>query len=206
MFIDVKIPWEPGKKLGYAINRAMETVEDWVLILDHDVFLSLNPYWYDICINAIEKVGDSAGWITCSTNAIGCPLQRANFSNAQMECLFSEKFDPANMLHHFNMAEAIYREHKGTIIDITEQSIRWKLSGLFILTRRSVYDHIKDTYGLPGDKFLGWDNYYSDRLHEAGYKIYLLKDLYVYHGYKRLWKNGAWGERVDIKTELEGNK
>jgi len=54
MFIDVRIPWEPGKKLGYAINRTMETVRGNVLILDHDVFLSLNPHWYQICENAIE--------------------------------------------------------------------------------------------------------------------------------------------------------
>jgi len=195
MFIDVKIPFEPGKKLGYAVNRAMETVEGWVLILDHDVFLSLNPFWYQICLNAIAAVGHNAGWITCSTNAIGCPLQKADFSLKKMEFLFNKKFDSSNMNDHFSLAQEIYREHQGKVINITEEARRHKLSGLFILTHKNVYDRVKNKFGMPDSKFIGWDNYYNDRILELDYQIYLMKDLYVYHGYKRLWKNESWGEK-----------
>ena len=195
MFIDVKIPWEPGKKLGYAINRSMDTVDGWVLILDHDVFLSLNPLWYKICQNAIEKVGNDAGWLTCSTNAIGCPLQKADFSHKQMEFLYSKRFDSSNMNDHFNIAQEIYRKHQGEVIDITESAKRHKLSGLFILTHKTVYDRVKSMFGFPDNKFLGWDNYYNDRLIDLGYRLYLMKDLYVYHGYKRLWKKEEWGKK-----------
>ena len=76
MYIDVRIPWEPGRRLGYACNRMMKTVEDWVLILDWDVLL-LNVNWYDMCLKAIEKVGHNAGLISFLTKRIGCPLQKA---------------------------------------------------------------------------------------------------------------------------------
>jgi len=202
IFIDVKIPFEPGKKLGYAINRAMNTVDGWVLILDHDVFLSLNPLWYQICQAAIEAVGYDAGWITCSTNAIGCPLQKADFSIKQMEFLFNKKFDSSNMNDHFALAQEIYREHQGEVINITAEARRHKLSGLFVLTHRNVYDRVKHMFGIPDNKFLGWDNYYNDRVIELGHQIYLMKDLYVYHGYKRLWKNGVWGEKMNEGTRV----
>lgn len=196
MFIDVRIPYEPGKRLGYAINRMMETVEGWCVILDHDVFLSLNPHWYEICQNAIKQVGEDAGWITCCTNKIGCPLQKADYSIEKSDYNYRKDYDSTSMDMHFALAEELYKNNKGKIKDITEIAKRWKLSGLFILTHRDVYDCIKNRHGFPDDKFLGWDNYYSDRLIEEEYKLYLMQDLYVYHGYKRLWKNSDWGKGI----------
>lgn len=194
MFIDTRIPFEPGKRLGLAINRAMETVEDWCLILDHDVFISLNPFWYQICQNAINEVGEDAGWITCCTNQIGCPLQKADYSIEKGDYNYRKDYDSKDMNMHFALAEELYKNNKGKIKDITEIAKRWKLSGFFILTRREVYDEAKEIFGFKDDKFIGWDNYYSDRLIELGYKLYLMQDLYVFHGYKRLWKNEEWGK------------
>jgi len=195
-FIDVKIPFEPGKRLGYAISRAMETVEDWVLILDHDVLVSLNPYWYQICQRAINEVGEDAGWITCVTNKIGCPLQKADYSIEGGDYRYNKDYDSRTMDMHFALAEELYKNNCGKIKDITEIAKRWKLSGFFILTRKKVYMDVKEKCGLPDDKFLGWDNYYNDRLLALGYKLYLMQDLYVYHGYKRLWKNTDWGKGI----------
>ena len=178
--IEVKIPYEPNKRLGHAIDTAMGQSDDWVLILDHDVFIGLNPYWYDICLDAINKVGHKAGWITCLTNQIGCPLQKLEYRSN-------------NINDHFELAESIYKKNKGKILDITERAKKWKLSGFFILTHVEAYNDIKNKFGIPGDKFIGWDNYYNDRLIEAGYTLHLMQDLYVFHGYRRLWKKEKWG-------------
>jgi len=97
---------------------------------------------------------------------------------------------------HFKAAEEIYKQNKGKIEDITEVSRRWKLSGFFILTNKEAYSKVKALSGFPDNKFLGWDNYFSDRLIEHGFKLYLMQDLYVYHGYKRLWKNEMWGKGI----------
>ena len=196
MHIDVRIPWEPGKRLGFAINRAMDTVRDWVLILDHDVFLSLNPNWYEICQNAIEKVGHGAGWITCTTTNIGNPSQKAAFNIDPNDFPYMPNFGTTDIDMHFKLAQDIYRANKGKVVDITELSKKRKLSGFFILTHKTAYEKVKKNYGLPDDKFLGWDNYYADRLMNCGYKLYIMKDLYVWHGYRRLWKNPSWGKGI----------
>ena len=188
--LTTRIPYEPGKMLGYAYKKEMETVKDWCLFVDHDVFLSLNPFWNDICRNAIEQVGHTAGLITCYTNAIGCPLQK-------IPTVPSLKDD---MNYHFALAEKVYSRNKGQVIDITDEAKKWKLSGMFILTHKEAFQKVLSLYDLPDNKFLGFDNYYGDRLRECGYRLYRMNDLYVYHGYKRLWKNGTWG------TGMVGNE
>ena len=170
--IDVGIPWEPGQQLGLAINRFMAKVDDWALILDWDVGL-VNVHWYDLCQRTIDTVGHSAGLITCMTNRIGCPLQR----DTTAPC--SDIMDEHRM--HALRAQ---RDRAGVVDDITNQS-RWKLSGFFYLTHREVWDKIG---GAPPNKFLGFDNWYHDRVREAGYRVLIMRDLYVYHGYRRQWK------------------
>lgn len=194
MSLTIRIPFMPAERLGEAYNKEIESVEDWVLFLDHDVFLSLNPLWYDICINAIERLGHVAGWITCCTNQIGCPLQKADYNHIKNDYNYSREYDSNDFEKHFKVAEEIYKKNKGKILDITDQAKRWKLSGFFILTHKEAYNKVKDEFGLPDGKFIGWDNYYNDRLLDLGYKIFIMQDLYVFHGYKRLWKNKEWGK------------
>lgn len=172
MFIDVRIPWEPGKRLGYACNRMFKTVEDWGLILDWDVTL-LNINWYDLCLNAIEQVGHNAGLISCVTNRIGCPLQKVG----------KQYPDNDSISLHSIIAHECSMSNAGEIEDVTDSP--HKLSGMFFLTRRKVWDEVG---GVPDDKFLGMDNYYHDRVKEAGYRIYVMRNLYVFHNYRRQWK------------------
>ena len=172
-WIDVRIPWEPGRRLGYAFNRAMATVEDWILILDYDVLI-LNVHWYDICLRTIKRFGHSAGLISCMTNEIGCPLQRDNHAKSQ------------DMNWHFARAAEVSRTREGEVQDVTES--QFKLSGLFFLTHREAWEK---TGPVPPEKFIGVDNWYDARIREQGYKTLVMRDLYVYHGYKRQWKAGA---------------
>jgi len=192
--IDIVIPFEPEERLGFAINRIMKKIDSWVLILDHDVLVSLNPHWYEICQNAIVKIGNKAGWITCVTNQIGCPLQKVDYSIKKKDYCYSKEYDTNDIEKHYELAEIIYKKNKREIVDITGISKRWNLSGFFILTHKKAYNDVKDKFGLPDNKFIGWDNYYNARLLELGYRIYLMRDLYCYHGYKRLWKNKEWGQ------------
>lgn len=172
MFIDVRIPWEPGRRLGYAFNRMMETVSGWVLVLDWDV-LQLDINWYDKCLKTIEVVGDDAGLISCVTNRIGCPLQKAGSDSIN-----------SNIDYHVGFSQAISYDHSGIVEDVTEEN--WKLSGMFFLTNKKVFEKVGP---VPDDKFIGLDNWYHDRVKEAGYRIYIMRDLYVFHNYKRQWKN-----------------
>ena len=78
--ITVCIPYEPGRKLAKAYNQAMKNCPtEWMLFLDWDIF-NCNPYWFDMCQFAVKTVRNKkpkAGWITCTTNKIGAPQQKA---------------------------------------------------------------------------------------------------------------------------------
>ena len=180
MHIDVGIPWEPGRRLGHAVNRFMAKVDSWGLILDWDVSL-VNVHWYDICMETIAKVKDTAGLITCMTNRIGCPLQRDGGAPQ------SDDLDA-----HRAYALKVQEHNHDQLLDITDQT-RWKLSGLFFLTPRHVFDRVGPA---PADKFIGFDNWYHDRVREAGYRIFIMKDLYCYHGYRRQWNTKPSGGSV----------
>jgi len=169
--IEVRIPYLPDQQLGTAYNKAMEVAEDWVLFLDHDIYL-LNPHWYDICSAAIEKVGHEAGLISCYTNRIGCAYQLAGNKHTD------------NIKDHTGIAQRMYRKNKGQLLDVT--SHEKSPSGFFILTHKKAWE---EAGGFPL-KFLGADTQYWAGVRAAGYKVYLLSDLYVYHGYQRNHMNG----------------
>ncbi len=173
--IDVCIPYAPDFALGKECNRILERSSGWVLLIDHDVFF-LNPNWYLICQNAIEKVGKDAGWITCYTNRIGC-----------LDQLLTVK-DTDDLSYHIRIASERYRKNKGRIEDITEKAR--PLSGFFILTNKRVWE----LTGGFSEKYLGMDNDYHAAVKAGGFKIYRMEDLYCYHAYKRWWKTGKFEE------------
>lgn len=161
--IPIIIPWRPGKQLGECMNDHMQKVEDWVLFMDHDV-LQLNPNWYYMCQGAIDKVGHSAGWITCITNAIGCHWQR----------YASNDFE-TDLKHHVNISKTVFKQ-KGS--ELIEPSNYAPFSGFFILTHKQAWERV-------GGFNNGWmvDNPYDKAIREKGFKRYVMTGLYCYHMY-----------------------
>lgn len=174
MYFDVRIPYEPGRQLGFAYNRCMESVKDWVLFMDQDLFIC-NPHWYDICLNAINEVGHKAGWITCKTNRILCKQQKQPLEEGQ---------DTDNVLDHIKISRKLWEEHGNSIVDIGKAG---NFSGFFMLTHKKAWEDV----GGFIDGFSKVDVTYSKRLRAAGYKRYVLPGLYVYHLYKYKW-NTVW--------------
>lgn len=165
-FIDVRIPFEPGKQLGFAYNRAMQTVSDWVLFLDHDVLL-VNPDWYAICQKTITRVGHKAGFITCVTNRISNSHQQAG------SCPNDD------IKKHIGTAKSLYEVYKDRLHEMTIKDSPF--SGFFILTHKQAW---KDAGGFK-DGFLGVDNAYYHDIIKANYNVYIMPELYVYHIYRR---------------------
>ena len=163
------IPWNSNKDIGKSYNTLMSCIEDWVIFIDHDVLL-VNPFWHSICISAIKKVGNDAGWITCYTNRIGCIQQRISGVN--------EKSD--DIKYHRNFAKQVYEKNKGKIVDITDS--KYVLSGFFILTNKKVWEK---SGKFKEEGFFTVDNAYHRSVVSAGFRLYLMTDLYVYHSYFR---------------------
>lgn len=171
MYIDTRIVYEPGEgnnffvNLGFAYNRAMKLSKDWVLFLDQDVFL-INRDWYKIALNAIDQVGHEAGFITCVTNRIGNTLQIVPGIRGL----------PDDLTMHDTISQERWEMYGNTVEDITDKTD--KLSGFFILTHKQAW---KDVGGFKEGQINAFDTAYCLSVKQAGYKLYLIPGLYVYH-------------------------
>lgn len=170
MWIDTKIVYEPGKQLAEAYNRAMRnTSAEWVLFLDHDLFLC-NPHWYEMSLNAVKQVGKNAGWITCKCNRIGNKCQ-----------LYQPQQDSNDILYHIEVAKKVYRKCGNEVVEVQKGNF----SGFFILTSKTVWKKVGG-FRHQGKGLSKVDIDYCKRVQAAGYKLYIMPGLYMYHLYKRL--------------------
>lgn len=173
MQIDVKMPYEPGLKLAFAYNRAMEQSEaEWVLFLDHDLFFC-NKHWYEMCLDAISKVPEDVGWISAVTNRIGNKNQKAVSKHGVLAP------DTEDLIKHCDYARLLYKEWGNTLL-----RCRGAMSGFFILTSKTAW---KAAGGFDENRkrLMGVDNVYSRSLSLAGYKYFKLPGLYYYHMYRK---------------------
>jgi len=171
LWIDTRIVYEPGRKLAYAYNRAMEdTSAEWVLFIDHDVYLCCNPYWYTMSLDAVRKVqGEKVGWITAKTNRIGCKAQ-----------LHAVGEDSDDLNHHIAIAQQVYKQ-KG---DALHRVNGGNFSGFFILTNKTAWKAVGGFRHM--DKGLSAiDVDYCRRLRREGFSLYVMSGLYMYHYYKK---------------------
>ena len=175
MYISVQIPYQPNRKIAVAYNRALKTsVSDWVLFLDHDVFLC-NPYWYEMCIKAIENVKDDprAALITCYAGG------------ERMKRTLKESGEPVDSITgHIALAEHYYKKHGNDLEEVKEP-----VAGFFMLLNRKIAREIKF---VQGDQSINnVDKMFCKKLLSKGYHIYRMSGLYIYHrrGMKHLkWK------------------
>jgi GT2 family glycosyltransferase len=181
--ITVCTPFEPGRKLAYAYNRAMEQAPtEWVLLLDWDLF-NCNPYWYDMCLYAVNNVEKKTGWITCVTNRIGAPQQRAP------GCPESH-----DVVEHIEFSRKLFEktskvDGNGVLTSTRLERIPGALSGFFILTNKTAW-RACGGFRSDRDRLRGVDNRYSKMLSKAGYRLYYIPGLYFYHIHG--FKNTIW--------------
>lgn len=177
------IPYASNKKIGIVYNDAMKNIDDWVIFVDHDVWLATNPLWHEISVNAIMQIGHKAGWITCYTNRIGCKFQKAPRIDTRSD----------DIRYHRDYALNLYNKNKGKIKDFTKAR-GGRFSGMFILTHKQAW---LDAGGFSENMgFFGVDCNYYTKLKRAGYGLYLMQDLYVYHGYFREALNPLFKKEV----------
>ena len=176
MWIDVKIPFDEKGRLAMAYNRALEQGDsEWVLFLDHDVFLC-NPFWYEMCIAVIMacKQLPKVALIGCA-----CGGER-HYSTMQ------QNGNPnSNIEHHIKIAKENYLRHGTSIIQIPEHT-----PGYFMLLKREIAKEIGFIQNKENKGFNNIDVDFGNRLLEAGHHIYHMPGLYIYHrrGMKHLKK------------------
>lgn len=161
------VPYDLGGDVGKEYNNIMRnTVHDWVGFADHDIFFA-NSDWYKMFSHAIGNLPE-AGFISCYTNRIGCPLQRVE----------AEKGND-DIKYHRKRAKELQDKYWNDFEDITGS--RFCPSALVFITSRTAWETVG---GFKEDGLLGVDTNYVSKLKRAGFKIMLLKGLYVYHFYR----------------------
>jgi len=153
---------------GYSVNnygKWMNTImehspSEWVLFHDHDIFFA-NKNWMQICQKHLRDNKDG-GLFTCVTNRIGNGEQK----------VFREQ-DDHDLRHHWMFAE---KQQGEPLIEATRP-----ISGLIMLTSKTAW---KKCGGFREKGIIGVDNHYYGAVKRAGYKVYIMKDLYVYHRYR----------------------
>jgi len=181
--IDVRIPFEPGGKLGEDYNRIMnESKHDWVLFLDHDLFL-LNPHWYLMCQKAISS-NPGAGMFSCWTNNLGKTMQRDETAP-----------QTDSLIDHINHAKKIFQKFGYGCTEID------KASGMFLLISKVAWERV---LGFPGLGLFKEDWDFSRRLKNYKFKIFRIDGLYVYHLRDR--SRGSWIEGEKTSKELRDER
>ena len=162
------VPFDMSGNIGRDYNRIMRSCSsEWVGFIDHDIFVA-NPHWYGMFFSAISVFGDQAGFIGCMTNRVGSPLQKVKGVERNNDIGYHREF-----------AENLFKEHGNTVQDVTDS--QFCPSALMFATSKKAW---YETGGFRETGLVGVDTKYIGKLKEKGYKIYLLKGLYVYHWYR----------------------
>ena len=163
------IPWDSTKNIGKYYNQFMEILpseNDFACFIDGDAMM-LNTYFGKQLETYIEKYPE-CGIFTCMANRIGCEWQRAGnwYSNDIQE--------------HRMIAETL---NKGNyeIEDVTDKPERKVMGGVMILIKKATWQKIGK---FKDQGMLGIDNDIHWKAQKTGEKLYLMKEVYVFHWYR----------------------
>ena len=160
--IFTNIPYNLDKNLGQAYNDFMSLLgeDDWGVFLDHDAMFVQRDYYRILT----EATNSQYGLLTAMTNRIGCRYQVHNIKKTN------------DMKVHFEYGKKV-SEKKEPIEDITFRS---PFSGVVIMISKKTWNKVKFK-----DGFLGVDNHIHRDVRDAGIRVGMIRQLYVYHWYRQ---------------------
>jgi len=168
-------PYRSDKNIGKYYNDFMSLIpndDDWVCFTDADTMF-LTPFFGQLIEESTSQKKYDV--LTCFTNRIGNPKQNVELLD------FSIKND--DIQHHRAVAEMVQQKYGSKIEDFDS----WKshaygkanMSGMLILRKKKVWNDCKFIDGN-----LGVDNAFHEETRKNGYKVGIIKGLYIYHWYR----------------------
>lgn len=163
MKIHYSNPFDIDKNIGKAYNEFCDMVpndEDWIVMQDGDM-MYLSPDFGKNIHDTIQKHGDKYALFGCYTNRLASThqLHLGAFSNDH------------DVLNHLEIA----KQYTGT--DVTETH---GIAGLFMCFQKKTW---KAVGGFQENSHT-FDSHFSVKVKRKGFKIALMKGLYVYHQYR----------------------
>ena len=136
--------------------------KDYAAFVDADAMF-LTPD-FGTQIHKIVEAHPEAGMFTCVTNRVG------HLGQCYKNMLSSNH----DIIHHKRIASTLQLKYKSKVI-----KIKTPISGHLMIIQKKVWLKYKFSKGL-----LGVDNYISGKLQSAGYPVYLMKGVYMFHYYR----------------------
>jgi len=167
------IPYSPDLKkynLGAMYNKFMRLLpndDDWACLIDHDVMFT-RKNWYHQLMDIIKKHPDY-GCLTGRTNRIGCSWQKVR-----------ELENSNNIEEHKRLGKELQDKFWDEVEDRTNDML---MSGFLMLVKKSVWKEVPFREVYERDGMAGVDNHFHEDLKNKGYKIGLMKGVYLYHWY-----------------------
>jgi GT2 family glycosyltransferase len=161
------------KNLGYAYNQCMERLrdDDWGCFIDHDAMWTTGD-WYRH-IESIVAENPDYGLFTAVTNRIGRSYQKAPGIDRRSN----------DIEFHRQWGQRIVKKHGHEVMDVTEQK---EISGVVMVLKKEAWSKAK--FRERKGKILGVDNAIHRDVRRAGFKVGLMKGIYVYHWYRNSQK------------------
>ena len=168
--ITVITPFGNDGMLGKALNKAIKDAPtEWVLVHDDDVLLKLHVNWRLVCAAAINKHPDAGlfyPWVTALC---------ASTTTAQDQLVPKGAPKPFDgMDKHIACAKEVWKTHGYSVTEIPNAQI----GGACHLTSKTAWTK---SGGYPGIGMFDEDHGYCRALTAAGYSIYRIDGLYIYH-------------------------
>jgi len=163
-------PWSYCNNYGKTLNHYMELLpsdNDWAVIRDGDTMF-LTEDWGNHIYEIIEKVPD-AGIITCYSNRVG------KNHGQRWKGVISPNPDIA---HHRKVALQNRKKNGNSITPLNN----W-ITGVLMVVKKKTWKKVP----FPENhRILNVDKFFSRNMLRAGYQIYRMDGMYLFHYYRLL--------------------
>lgn len=167
-------------------NAAMEnSPAEWVILLNDDVFLACNPFWHDLVQKAIENAENigNPGLLSCVTS--GRRPKQPQFTGIIRK--------NHNIEQNIESAKKFYYKHGSKVRKIgTGIGREWyRIAHFFVVIKKEAWQEVKfdPNVGNGMDKV---DYVFNIRLVEAGYDMFIMPGLFVYHKKRMRKLRDSW--------------
>lgn len=166
-------PKEHNKDLAWAYNSCMKLLpndDDWACFIDHDAMFT-TPDWYHQ-LNDIIKAHPEYSCFTVMTNRAYATWQ------------IPEHTDSLNheIGYHRSVGGRLQMENYSNVQDVTEPPTV-PFSGVMILYKKSTWKKVP-FQKYADNRITGVDNLLHITLRDKGYKLGLMRGVYLYHWYR----------------------
>lgn len=164
-------PYSSDKSLVESYNAIYDKLspDDWGCILDGDAMFTTRTFGHQI-EDVIKKHGETYGVLTSMTNRV-----------ANNEQLVPGTWSSNDMSYHRAKGDEVYDAFFDRVDDITQRSL---FSGVMVLMQANTWREIYPDIVKSGYTMLGVDNEIHKQARAKGYKVGLMRGIYVMHYYR----------------------